>query len=121
MSLVCFASVLDELQPFKYLRVTADSIQSETNFEVSKLSKNRPSILMRIIWSMLSSPNLVCSTDFTVHARKTMFTNGSIATVYPHNFKQNSNQSLPLWQTNSFAHQLLVMPRVFPEILAIFL
>ena len=41
-------SVQDELWPFTCLEVTTDSIQSETNFSPSKLSKYGPSILTRI-------------------------------------------------------------------------
>ena len=43
----------------------ADSLilQSEKNFSVSKLPNDGPSILMR---SMVSSPNLVCSTNFSL-------------------------------------------------------
>ena len=41
-------SVLDELRPFKCLQVKAESIQSETNFSVSKLAKDGPSILICI-------------------------------------------------------------------------
>ena len=80
MSLFCFSlikkitfssasscvSVLDELWPFKCLEVATDSSQSETNFSVSKLSKDRLSILMRIIPSRVSSPNLIHSTDFSL-------------------------------------------------------
>ena len=35
-----FDFVLDELYPFKHLEVTMDSVESETNFSVSKLSKD---------------------------------------------------------------------------------
>ena len=71
--------VPNELWPFKCLKVTVDSLQSEKTFSVSKLSHDGPSILMR---SRVYSPNLVCSTTFlSVHARKTTLTKGSIATI----------------------------------------
>ena len=43
-----------------------DSIQSETNFTVSQLSKDGLSILMGIIWPRVCSPNLVHSTGFSL-------------------------------------------------------
>ena len=48
----------------------ADSIQSETNFSVSKLLNDGPSVLMHIIWSRVFSPNFVCSTDFFCLCKK---------------------------------------------------
>ena len=63
----------------------ADSIQSETNFSVSKLSKDEPSILMclhLVLFAIL----------FSVHVRQTTLTNSSIATDC-HNFKKNGKPS----------------------------
>ena len=57
-------SVLNELWPYKCIRVTA--IQSETNFSVSKLFKYEPSILMRILRSRVSWPNLFRIIDFSL-------------------------------------------------------
>ena len=63
---MCFCSTVDELWPFKCHEVMVDSIQSETNFTVSQLSKDGSSILMCIIWPRMCSRNLVRSTGFSL-------------------------------------------------------
>ena len=65
---------------------------------------------MHIIWSRLSSPNLICSTDFSLlmqKKKKNMLKNGSIATDCNHYFGQNSGPSY------IGTHQLLVSAKTF--------
>ena len=59
-----------ELWPLGCLEVTTESIQLKTNFCVSKLSKNRPSKLMCIVWSSVFSLNFFCSTNFSVFVQE---------------------------------------------------
>ena len=93
-------SVLNELWPFKCLKVTADSLQWEKRFSVSKLPNDGPSISMR---SRVSSPNLVCSTYFSLCSCKKNHAHKRQYCYDCHNFKQNGNYliSSPLRETNS--------------------
>ena len=102
-------SVLNELWQFKCLKVTADSLQSEKHSSVSKLPNDEPSILML---SSMSSPNLVCSTDFSICSCKKNHAHKRQYCYHCHHFKQNGNHSnivtLTAKKLINCTHQLLV-------------